>query len=70
MVLDGVKYIVLKQGEFGNMVRMSQVMTKQHMAAVLYKYGKLYPKVFPNSLEAASELYKQDRIERGVEDNG
>lgn len=42
-------------------------MTKQERAKALYKYGKLYPQAFPNALEQACELYKQDRIERGVE---
>lgn len=41
-------------------------MTKQQRAAVLFKYGKLYPEVFPNALEQAAELYKQDRLERGL----
>lgn len=42
-------------------------MTKQERAAILFKYGKLYPQVFLKALQQASDLYKQDRIDRGVE---
>lgn len=42
-------------------------MTKQGRAAALYKYGKLYPKVFPLALKQAAEVYRKDRVERGVE---
>lgn len=43
-------------------------MSKQQRAAALWKYGKLYPRVFPDALDWASELYRQDRAERGVEE--
>lgn len=42
-------------------------MTKQEQAAALWKYGKLYPNVFPNAISQAENLYRLDRIERGVE---
>lgn len=44
------------------------MMSKQRRAAILYHYGKLYPSVFPDAVEQASELYRQDRIERGIEE--
>ena len=43
-------------------------MTKQEMAAILWKYGKLYPRAFPLALNQAEQLYRQDRIVRGVEE--
>lgn len=36
-------------------------------ARALYKYGKLYPHVFPNAVDQASELYRMDREQRGIE---
>lgn len=42
-------------------------MTKQEVARICYKYGKLYPKAFPLALRIAEESYKADRRERGVE---
>lgn len=43
-------------------------MTIQQRAATLWKYGKLYPTIWPDALQWASELYRKDRIERGVDD--
>lgn len=43
-------------------------MTKQERAAVLWKYGNMYPNIWPCAKLWASEIYQQDRIERGVED--
>lgn len=42
-------------------------MTLQARAAALWKYGTQYPHIWPDALEWASELYRKDRIERGVE---
>ena len=42
-------------------------MSIQERAAALWKYGRLYPRIFPGAVEWASELYRQDRIDRGVE---
>lgn len=42
-------------------------MNKQERAKALWKYGKQYPNVFPDALKQASDLYKKDRVERGVE---
>lgn len=42
-------------------------MTKQEVARICFKYGKIYPKAFPAALQIAEENYKADRIERGVE---
>lgn len=42
-------------------------MTKQQRAAALWKWGKLYPNLWPKALEWAAEVYRQDRIERGVD---
>ena len=44
-------------------------MSKQKIAAACWKYGKLYPNIFPNALKHAEDYYRQDRIERGVEEN-
>lgn len=43
-------------------------MTLQTRAAALWKYGKLYPSAFPDAVKQAAEVYRQDRIERGVKD--
>ena len=44
-------------------------MTKQQRAAALWKYGNRYPNIWPHGKQWASDLYRQDRIERGVHDD-
>lgn len=43
-------------------------MTTQERAAALWKWGSLYPKIFPNAVAQSAMVYKQDRIQRGLEE--
>lgn len=42
-------------------------MTKQQRAAALWKWGKKYPDLWPKYQQWSAEVYRLDRIERGVE---
>ena len=43
-------------------------MTLQQQAAAVYKWGRRYPNVFPHWMKHAAELYRRDRVMRGVEE--
>jgi len=43
-------------------------MTLQQQAAATFKWGRLYPSIWPRWQEWARDLYRQDRIARGVEE--
>jgi len=42
-------------------------MNEQKRAAAIFKWGRLYPMLWPKWQEWASALYRQDRINRGIE---
>lgn len=43
-------------------------MTEQKRAAAIFKWGHLYPKLWPKYQEWARDLYRLDRVKRGVEE--
>lgn len=42
-------------------------MSIQQQAAAIWKWGSLYPSLWPRYREWSAELYRRDRRERGVE---
>jgi len=42
-------------------------MTKQERAAAIWKWGSRYPMIWPRWQDWARRIYREDRIERGVE---
>lgn len=49
------------------MENTQKCITLQRQASALWKWGKRYPNLWPKYQEWSAEVYKADRVLRGVE---